>query len=312
MKTLVTGGAGFIGSAIVALLLKSSHSVTVLDNISSGYRVNVPVSPKVKLVEGTIGDLAMLKAAAAGAEVIFNLAASVGNLRSINNPVEDSMVNVVGTLNVLEAARAVGVRKVVHSSSAAIFGELRQLPIKEDHPVEPDAPYGVSKLAGEKHCLCYQKLYGFEVVCLRYFNVYGVNQRYDAYGNVIPIFAHRLLADQSLIVYGDGEQTRDFVNVGDVARANLQAAQATGVSGAFNLGSGRSISINQLAMMMQEAGGKRVSVEHAPPRKGDVRHSRADISAAQSAFGFIPQVKLAEGLKEYMAWSRADLTDHPA
>jgi UDP-glucose 4-epimerase len=304
--TLVTGGAGFIGSNIVRMLLERDHSVIVLDNFSSGYRVNVPVSPQVKLIEGDIRDASTVMSAAAGAEVIFHLAASVGNLRSINDPLTDSMVNVVGTLNVLAAARAVGARKIVYSSSAAIFGELRYLPIKEDHPVEPDSFYGVSKLGGEKHCLCYNKLYDLEVVCLRYFNVYGVNQRYDAYGNVIPIFAHRLLAGQPLIIYGDGEQTRDFVNVEDVARANLQAAEADGVSGAFNLSSGTSITISQLATMIQEAAGVRVGVQYAPPRKGDVRHSKADISAAQRDFGFAPQVDLVKGLKEYMTWIRAE------
>jgi len=304
--TLVTGGAGFIGSNLVKLLVEKGHSVVILDNLSTGYSNNVPISPRVKLVRGDIRDAATVKSAANGAQVIFHLAASVGNQRSINDPMTDSMVNILGTLNVLEAARSAGARKVVYSSSAAIFGELRYLPIKEDHPVEPDSFYGVSKLGGEKHSLCYHNIYNLEVICLRYFNVYGVNQRYDAYGNVIPIFARELLTGQPLKIYGDGEQTRDFINVLDVARANLQAAEADGVSGAFNLGSGNSITINQLAVMMQEAAGTRVSVQHVPPRKGDVRHSRADISAVQSAVGFAPRVNLPEGLKEYVAWVQTE------
>ena len=306
MITLVTGGAGFIGSNLVKLLVEKGHSVVILDNLSTGYSNNVPISPRVKLVRGDIRDAATVKSAANGAQVIFHLAASVGNQRSINDPMTDSMVNILGTLNVLEAARSAGARKVVYSSSAAIFGELRYLPIKEDHPVEPDSFYGVSKLGGEKHSLCYHNIYNLEVICLRYFNVYGVNQRYDAYGNVIPIFARELLTGQPLKIYGDGEQTRDFINVLDVARANLQAAEADGVSGAFNLGSGNSITINQLAVMMQEAAGTRVSVQHVPPRKGDVRHSRADISAVQSAVGFAPRVNLPEGLKEYVAWVQTE------
>jgi UDP-glucose 4-epimerase len=300
--TLVTGGAGFIGSNIVKLLLDEGHSVVVLDNFSSGYRVNVPTFPQVRLIEGDIRDAPTVMSAAAGAEVIFHLAASVGNLRSINDPLTDSMVNVVGTLNVLAAARAVGARKIVYSSSAAIFGELCYLPIKEDHPAEPDSPYGVSKLAAEKLCLVYNKLYGMHNVCLRYFNVYGPNQRYDAYGNVIPIFANRVLKRQPLTIFGDGEQTRDFVNVRDVAAANIQAAATPGLGGVFNIGSGTRITINKLAKLVQDAAGVQVGTQYGPPRKGDVRDSLADISAASRMFGFVPKVGMEEGLREYMSW----------
>jgi UDP-glucose 4-epimerase len=239
-----------------------------------------------------------------GCEAVFHLAASVGNVRSIEHPIDDSQINMLGTLNVLESARQLGVRKVVFSSSAGIFGELKTVPIREDHPAEPDTPYGASKLGAEKMCLAYAKLYPVECVCLRYFNVYGVNQRYDAYGNVIPIFAHRALRGQPLVIYGDGEQTRDFINVRDVAMANYRAALARGVSGAFNIASGTRVTINELASMLTAAGGLKVATEHAPPRKGDVRHSLADVSAARSAFGFDPAVALEPGLKQYMAWAR--------
>jgi UDP-glucose 4-epimerase len=231
----------------------------------------------------------------------------VGNTRSIENPIADSEINVLGTLNVLEAARRGGVRKVVFSSSAGIFGELKTLPIREDHPVEPDSPYGASKLGAEKLCLAYAKLYDLEAVCLRYFNVFGVNQRYDAYGNVIPIFAHRMLHQQPVIIFGDGEQTRDFVNVRDVAQANYRAGMSRGVSGAFNLGSGTRVTINRLVELMSEAGGIQPVVEYGPPRKGDVRHSLADITAARKAFGFQPAVTLETGLKEYLHWARKEL-----
>jgi UDP-glucose 4-epimerase len=193
---------------------------------------------------------------------------------------------------------------VVFSSSAGIFGELKTVPIREDHPVEPDSPYGAGKLAAEKHCLAYAKLYSLECVSLRYFNVYGRNQRYDAYGNVIPIFAHRALAGEPLTIYGDGEQTRDFINVRDVAMANYRAATSTGVSGAFNIGSASRITINALALLVQKAGGTSVAIEHASARKGDVRHSLADISAAQRAFGFCPSVALEDGVRDYMRWAR--------
>ena len=213
-------------------------------------------------------------------------------------------MNVMGTLRVLEAARHSGVRKVVFSSSAGIFGELKTVPIKEDHPVEPDSPYGASKLGAEKLCLAYAKLYPMECVCLRYFNVYGLNQRYDAYGNVIPIFAHRALRGMPLVIYGDGEQTRDFVNVRDVAMANYGAGLSRGVSGAFNIASGTRVTINRLAALLTEVAGLPAMIEYGPPRPGDVRHSLADISAAQAAFGFEPTVQLEDGLGEYMAWAQ--------
>lgn len=306
-KALVTGGAGFIGSNVVRLLADEGFEVVALDSLVTGYRKNLNGISGVRFVEGDVRDGAVVSRLMDGVDAVFHLAASVGNTRSIENPIGDSEVNVIGTLRVLEAARHAGVRKIVCSSSAAIFGELKTLPIAEDHPCEPDTPYGVSKLAEEKQCLAYAKLYDIEAVCLRYFNVYGVNQRYDAYGNVIPIFAHRMLRGEPLTIYGDGEQTRDFVNVSDVARANLLAARATDLSGAFNIASGESVTINRLTELMREASSITVEVTHAPTRKGDVLHSRADVSAARAAFGYEPSARLAEGLAEYMAWARTEL-----
>ncbi len=305
-RVLVTGGAGFIGSNIVKLLVEREHLVTVLDNLSSGYRYNLDPFPEVTLIEGDVRNAASVKQAVAGADVVFHLAASVGNARSIENPIQDSEINVIGTLRVLEAARQAGVRKVVFSSSAGIFGELKTLPIREDHPAEPDSPYGASKLAAEKLCLAYAKLYQLECVCLRYFNVYGVNQRYDAYGNVIPIFANHILRGEPLTIYGDGEQTRDCLNVRDVAMVNLEAAFTPGARGVFNLGSSTRITIKELARMIQEVDGAQVGSRYAPQRKGDVRHSLADTSAAREAFGFVPRVSLLDGLSEYMSWIHSD------
>jgi UDP-glucose 4-epimerase len=304
MKTLVTGGAGFIGSNLVRLLLDEGHEVTVLDSLASGYRSNLVGLPIQGLVIGDIRDASLVDRAMAGCEVVFHLAASVGNSRSIDHPFIDASMNLIGTLNVLEGMRRHGLRKVVFSSSAGIFGELKTLPIREDHPVEPDSPYGATKLGAEKLCLAYSKLHGIEAVCLRYFNVYGVRQRFDAYGNVIPIFAQRLVHGQPITIYGDGEQTRDFINVQDVARANLAAGVNRGVSGAFNLGSGSAITINRLAELIQKVSGLSTRVVHADPRKGDVRHSLADISSMKSALGWQPQVPFESGLTEYMAWAR--------
>lgn len=307
MKVLVTGGGGFIGSNLVRALLAKGHAVNVLDNFLSGYRSNLTALPEAHLVEGDVRDPEAVERAIAGCEVVFHLAASVGNKRSIDRPVDDAEINVIGTLRVLEAVRKHGVRKIVASSSAGIFGELKTLPIREDHPVEPDSPYGATKLCEEKQCLAYSKLYRFEAVCLRYFNVYGPNQRFDAYGNVIPIFVFQMLRGERLTIYGDGEQTRDFINVRDVVQANIRAAEARGVSGAFNLGSETRISINALVDKLLTASGLTAEVAHGAPRAGDVRDSLADISAARAAFGFNPNVGLDEGLAEYINWAKTEV-----
>lgn len=307
MKTLITGGAGFIGSNLVKQLLDNGHEVTVLDNLISGYRSNLAPFPKVCFIEGDIRDDAAVAEAIKGAEVVFHLAASVGNKRSIDQPLDDAEVNVIGTLKVLEAARRAGVRKIVASSSAGIFGELKSLPIKEDHPVEPDTPYGSTKLCMEKLCLAYAKLYDLEAVCLRYFNVYGPNQRFDAYGNVIPIFVFKMLNGEPITVFDDGEQTRDFMNVRDIVQANILAATSRGVSGAFNIGSGTRITINALISLLQQEIGVKGTVQYQEPRPGDVRHSLADISAAKAILNFKPSVLLEEGIHEYIAWAKKEI-----
>ncbi|MFZ4438498.1 MAG: SDR family oxidoreductase [Syntrophales bacterium] len=306
MKALVTGGAGFIGSNLVRQLVADGHDVTVLDSLLSGFRSNLDPFPQVRFIEGDIRDDKVVAEAVKGADVVFHMAASVGNKRSIEHPLVDAGINVMGTLTVLEAARQAGVRKIVASSSAGIFGELKTLPIKEDHPVEPDTPYGSTKLCMEKLCLAYAKLYDIEAVCLRYFNVYGQNQRFDAYGNVIPIFAFRMLRGEPLTIFGDGEQTRDFINVKDVVQANIKAATAQGVSGAFNIGSGDRITINRLVELLRLASGLEPPVVYQAPRPGDVLHSLAEISAARSLLGFVPSVSMEEGLKVYMSWAAAE------
>ena len=311
-RVLVTGGAGFIGSNVVALLRSQGVGVTVLDNLSSGYATNLDPFPEVRLVRGDVRDPAALNDAIAGAEVVFHLAASVGSTRSIEHPIEDAEINLIGTIRVLEAIRKHRARKIVFSSSAGIFGELRTLPIREDHPVEPESPYGASKLAAEKVCLAYGRLHGFEAVCLRYFNVYGPNQRYDAYGNVIPIFVHRLYAGEPIVIFGDGEQTRDLINVADVAQANVRVGATAGAVGTFNIASATQISINRLAQLIREMSGRAARIEHGPPRPGDVRDSVADIGAAARAFGFKPVVAIEPGLREYLAWAERAGVDYRA
>ena len=302
MRVLVTGGAGFIGSNVVKLLREESYDVAVLDSFITGYRENLMNLSGVELIEGDIRDQAVVERAVGDVDAIVHMAASVGNVKSLEDPILDSEVNVLGTLRVLDAARKAGVKKVVYSSSAALYGEPKYIPITEEHPLSPETPYGVSKLAGEKHCLCYGDLYGMDIISLRYFNVYGPNQRYDAYGNVVPIFVSSLLYDESLTIYDDGEQTRDFVNVRDVAVANLLAIKSKGVKGVFNIGSGEVTTVNQLAATIKVESGMEMSLNYCPPRQGDVRDSLSDISKARNTLGYHPSVTLKSGIKSYVRW----------
>lgn len=305
MKVLVTGGAGFIGSNIVKLLVRRGYDVTVLDNLNTGYRENIEYLNNTDLIIGDIRDKELVYKLVKNVDGIFHLAGIVGNIKSIENPMEDADVNVLGTLNLLNAAKEYKISKFVFSSSGAIFGEVSYLPVDEKHPTEPDSPYGVTKLASEKHCLCYSRLYDMDIVCLRYFNVYGINQRYDPYGNVIPIWTGRLLQNKTFIIFGDGEQTRDFINVKDVAMANTKAFETSGIRGPFNIGSGGSITINQLAERFKKVSTKDIEVVYTPPRKGEVLHSSAKIDEAKNAFNFKPQISLEEGIKEYIDWVKS-------
>jgi UDP-glucose 4-epimerase len=255
-------------------------------------------------VEADIRDFEIVNQLTKGVDTIFHLAASVGNKRSIDFPIDDAQINVIGTINILEAAKKNDIRKIVTSSSAGIFGELKTIPISEDHPIDPDTPYGATKLCQEKLCLSYAKLYQFEAVCLRYFNVYGQNQRFDAYGNVIPIFVYNIIHNIPIKIYGDGLQTRDFVHVNDVVMANFNSSLAEGVSGAFNIASGQSISINELVSVLSSFVNREVKVVYMDKRTGDVMHSLANISSAKSKFNFNPTTDLFEGLRTYFEWAQ--------
>ena len=303
-KVLVTGGAGFIGSNLVKKLISDKNEVVVIDDLSSGFISNISNIDGVKYINGDIRNRKQVNDAIKGVEVVFHLAASVGNKRSIDFPLIDSQINVLGTLNILEECVKEGVRKIVTSSSAGIFGELKTIPIKEDHPIEPDSPYGCSKLCEEKLCLSYSKLYDLEAVCLRYFNVFGPNQRFDAYGNVIPIFVYKMLHNEPIIVYGDGNQTRDFVHVNDVVQANINSANSIGVSEAFNIASGNRISINDVIKLITKNYKKEVKIEYANKRPGDVMHSLADISFARNEINYNPSVDLEKGINDYVNWAK--------
>lgn len=305
MLALVTGGAGFIGSNIVKLLIANEYHVRVIDNLSSGYIINIASyvsGGKVEFVGGDIRDYLSVEKAMKNVDVVFHLAASVGRQRSLDNPQLDSEVNIIGTINILEAMRKNDVHRIVYSSSAAMFGELVTPTIDENHPQNANSPYGVSKLAAEKMILAYSAIYDITGICLRYFNIYGVNQRFDMYGNVIPIFAKRIYSGEPIIIYGDGKQTRDFVNVNDVARANFLAAIKAKNTDVFNLGSGESITVNRLAEIMQEISGIRVGVEHVPERPADVKHCKANASKAKEYLGFVAEEKLYNGLVVFLSW----------
>jgi len=300
-KVLVTGGAGFIGSNVAALLLDKGCLVRVVDDLSTGYRQNLD-GLDVELHIGDIRDEALMDRVCRGVDTVFHLAACVGRQRSIDDPISDSSINVLGTISLLEAMVKNKVQRVVYSSSAAIFGELIGNIVCEDHPLNADSPYGVSKLTAEKMILAYSGIYGITGVCLRYFNIYGRNQRYDTYGNVIPIFAQRLKEGKALTIYGDGTQTRDFVNVRDVARANFLASQTGVDTGVYNLGSGKSISIGELALKMSAIAGKQPDVIYAPKRAGDVMHCLADTRKAAKELCFTATVSIDDGLSEYLKW----------
>lgn len=306
LKAFITGGAGFIGSNVAQYFLERKHQIVIFDNLSTGYTENIPSSPNVTFIKGDIRQLPPLLEAMKDCSVVMHLAAAVGNIRSIENSKEDSEINILGTLNVLNAARTLGIRKLVYSSSAAIFGEPKKLPIDEEHPLAPDSPYGVSKLGGELHCLCYAKLYEMDIICLRYFNVYGPNQRFDAYGNVIPIFSTRKLKGQPFMIYGDGEQTRDFVHVADVAQVNYLGATRPNVGGTYNIGSGQSITINQLVNMMNELDDQNPApIQRIDARKGEVKHSLANIQKAKAILGYEPSNNLKIGLNDYYKWMKS-------
>jgi UDP-glucose 4-epimerase len=302
-NALVIGGCGFIGSNIVKKLNEIGYKIRVFDNLSTGRLENIGIY-NIEFIKGDITNNAEIILATKGIDIIFHLAANIGNIKSLNDPVFDSTVNVIGTLNVLNAARLCGVKKIIYSSSAAIYGELLYQPIDENHPIEPESPYGVSKLAAEKHCLWFGKYYKIDTVCLRYFNVYGLNQLADEYGNVIPKWVDLILQDKPIYIYGDGTQTRDFVNVRDVANANILAANKEGVSGFYNIASGTIITINDLANKLKDIFNKSVTIIKKDFRPGEVKHCKANIDKAMNILHYHPEIDLDNGLTEYINWAK--------
>jgi UDP-glucose 4-epimerase len=302
MRALVTGGAGFIGSHVAELLLARSIEVVVLDDLSMGRRENVPAG--ARLIVGDVTDPAVLAEALRGVEVVFHQAAKVSIRHSIRNFVEDSRVNIQGTVALLRAAAEAGVRKLVVASSMAVYGDAQRLPISEDHPCEPTTPYGISKLAAERYVLCMGPHLGIATAALRYFNTYGTRQTFTPYVGVMTIFIRRLLQGLPPVIFGSGEQIRDFVWVRDVARANLLAMDAEQDGIVCNIGTGVGTSVNELNRLIQEAMGVSIPAEHAPPQPGEPADSIADIARARELLGYEPQGRLEERIAEVIAWNR--------
>jgi UDP-glucose 4-epimerase len=304
VRALVTGGAGFIGSNLADGLLREGVEVRVFDNLSTGFRDNVPAD--AELVEADIRDEAAVRAAVDGIDVVFHQAAHRAVLQSVQNPLSTDLANTHGTLLVLKAAQDAGVRRVVAASSSSVYGGAAQLPTPESAPLVPRSPYAVSKLAGEHYCRVWSDLFGLETVALRYFNVYGPRQRPDsAYAAVIPLFTRALRTGARPIVHGDGGQSRSFAYIDDVVAANLAAATAPAeaCSGkAYNIGGSVRATLLELLDELGAILGVEVDPEHTDPRAGDIRHSFADISAAGRDLGWEPKVSLAEGLRRTVDW----------
>ncbi len=303
---LVTGGAGFIGSNIVRTLLGSGRTVRVLDNFSTGRRENLEgLQPDLECITGDIRDGAAVKRATVGVRYVLHLAAVPSVSRSIDDPVTTNDVNIAGTLNVLIQARDCGVERVVFSSSSSVYGDTPVLPKVETMPPSPRSPYALSKLAGEHYARLFFELYGLKTFSLRYFNVYGPRQNpRSQYAAVIPLFITAIAAGRRPVIYGDGEQTRDFTFVEDVVAANLACCGApeSVAGGVYNIGNGDRCTINALAAKIGELCGRPAAPEHQPARPGDVRDSQADARLAREKLGWQPRTAFTEGLRRTIEW----------
>jgi nucleoside-diphosphate-sugar epimerase len=300
-RVLVTGGAGFIGSHLAARLLEEGYHVLVLDNFATGRRSNVAgLAGEVELIEGDIQSYERVNKAVAGSEVVFHQAALPSVPRSVEDPLTSNATNVIGTLNVLLAARDHCVRRVVCASSSSVYGSSAGItPKREERPAVPISPYATAKLAGEGYARSFYGVYGLETVALRYFNVFGPHQGPTSqYAAVIPNFINALLAGQPPVIFGDGEQSRDFTYVANVVDANMLAMDAPGVAGkVYNVACGERVTVNLLVRELRDALGSDVEPVYAAARPGDIKHSLADLSLARTELGYEPSVLLREGLE---------------
>jgi UDP-glucose 4-epimerase len=300
MKTLVTGGGGFIGSHLAAHLAELGHDIRILDNFASGQRSNMLALPDdVELIEGDIQSYERAHNAVTGCDIVFHQAALPSVPRSVQDPLTSNATNITGTLNVLLAARDAGVRRVIFASSSSIYGSSPEMPKREDVLPLPISPYAAAKMACEGYCRSFAEVYGLETVALRYFNVFGPRQDpRSEYAAAVPKFINELMAGESPTVFGDGEQSRDFAYVQNIVEANVLAMDAQGVAGqVFNVACGEAVTINQLLDELRILLDTDIEADYVAPRPGDVRHSLADISRARAALDYAPSVHLREGLR---------------
>jgi nucleoside-diphosphate-sugar epimerase len=302
-KVLVTGGAGFIGSNLTESLLKRRHFVRVLDDFSTGKRENLIFGkeyPSLEILEGDIRDLRTCKKAIKGVEYIFHQAALPSVQRSVEDPGTSNAINVGGTLNILLAAKEEGVKRVIYASSSSIYGDTPTLPKREEMPPHPLSPYALQKYIGEQYCRLFYQLYGLDSVSLRYFNIFGPKQDPNSvYSAVIPRFIDALIHDRPPVIFGDGEQSRDFTFIENVVQANLLAMSAGHLRGeAMNIACGKRISLNQLLKILKKILGSKLAPIYQEPRKGDVRHSLADIRKSKKSINYMPKVGTEEGLNK--------------
>ena len=298
--SLVTGGAGFIGSHLVDSLLATGQQVRVLDDFSTGQKENIAKAKGVEVIEGSVTDPALVARAVSGCQFVYHLAALASVARSVEDPAGSHAVCATGTLNVLDAARKGGVQRVVYAGSASAYGSASDSEGQdEETPLMALSPYAAAKLSGEFYCEAFANTYGLETVRLRFFNVFGPRQRADSpYSGVIAIFAAALARDETPTIYGDGLQSRDFVYVTDVTWALRQAAISPGVNGrVFNVGTGSSVTLLELVAALNRVLKKSITPKHGPTRAGDIRHSRARIDRIRTALGYAPQVPFEEGLR---------------
>jgi len=304
-KYLVTGGAGFIGSNIAEELVKKGHSVRVVDNFITGKRENISsFLEKIELIEGDIRDFEVCKRAAEGVDFVLHQAALPSVPRSVENPLLTNEINITGTLNLLLASRDAGVQKFVFASSSSVYGDNPQLPKKEGNEGIPLSPYAISKRVGEMYCRVFSQVFNLSTVCLRYFNIFGPRQDpFSQYAAAIPNFITRMVKEETPVIFGDGEQSRDFTYVSNVVEANILASKARGVSGEiFNIACGERTTVNSLVENINKVLDKEIKPSYDDVRPGDIKHSFADISKARKILKYEPSVPFSEGLRNTILW----------
>jgi UDP-N-acetylglucosamine/UDP-N-acetyl-alpha-D-glucosaminouronate 4-epimerase len=308
MRYLITGGAGFIGSNIADELVRRGHQVVVLDDLSAGKESNLAdVRSKIDLRIGSVTDLAAVQSACHGADYVIHLAARTSVPRSVENPIETNHVNIDGTLNVLVAARDAKVRRFVYAASSSAYGETPTLPKAEAMRPDPISPYGITKYVGELYAQVFGRVYGLENVCVRYFNVFGPRQDPTSqYSGVLSRFMLAVIEGRPPVVYGDGEQSRDFTFIENIVDETLRACEAKGASGmVFNGGTGARITLNQVLKLLEKITGKKMQAKYEPPHTGDIRDSQADAALARKVLGYEPQVPFEEGLQRTWQWYKS-------